>query len=307
LDIMALVAKSDLIIVGTARVQGPNAQLGEPSRAGADVDVTVVAEIGGVLKGDPGNVAAVPLRFTLPDGPSGYGRIHANAHRVFFIGRRGDQFVPADRYYPSLPAATGEPAQGDSAFERVVTVIALALRDQSASPETRIEAAHALWGQTLGVAVSSLREVAKDSDRSVSLTAVAALLGVGSVDVLPLAEQALLTDQGVSSEVLHNIRVGLASGSFGEASLPYLSNLLTAADVATRRSVARSVRAMRLPAAIDTLAKALDDQDIDVRYAAVMGLAELAGANNEWAPSMPVFAADPVRYTSHWREWTKKR
>jgi hypothetical protein len=63
---------------------------------------------------------------------------------------------------------------------------------------------------------------------------------------------------------------------------------------------------MRQPLALKALATALDDDDVEVRYTAVMGLAETTGQKG-WGPSMPAFVEDEQRYLQYWRDWIKNR
>ena len=86
--------------------------------------------------------------------------------------------------------------------------------------------------------------------------------------------------------------------------IPTLRRLLGARQVEARRGAAAALRNMRMADAIEPLLVALEDRDRDVRYQAVIGLAEITG-QNEWGPSVDLFQHDEKPYLAHWREWAK--
>ncbi|MGH9905253.1 MAG: hypothetical protein ACRD8U_06660 [Pyrinomonadaceae bacterium] len=67
-----------------------------------------------------------------------------------------------------------------------------------------------------------------------------------------------------------------------------------------------ALRQMRVSEAIDGLVVALEDNDRDVRYEAVVGLAEFTG-QSAWGPAIWVFQRDEQTYLAHWIEWAKAR
>lgn len=67
-----------------------------------------------------------------------------------------------------------------------------------------------------------------------------------------------------------------------------------------------ALRQMHDMEAVDALVIALGDNNRDVRYEAIIGLAELTG-QNQWAPSMGTFEAEEQRYLDHWKEWARNR
>jgi hypothetical protein len=53
------------------------------------------------------------------------------------------------------------------------------------------------------------------------------------------------------------------------------------------------------------LSKLLYNSDKEIRYEAVMGLAEITGQGS-WGPAVNIFNSDEQRYLTYWREWAKK-
>ena len=89
-----------------------------------------------------------------------------------------------------------------------------------------------------------------------------------------------------------------------------LARFLDSADVIVRRSAAQALRAIASKTAIEPLVKALEDDDWEVRWVAVMGLAGIVGPNKNgqsWYPAYDGFKNDELKYLQHWREWAQKR
>jgi hypothetical protein len=55
------------------------------------------------------------------------------------------------------------------------------------------------------------------------------------------------------------------------------------------------------------LVQALFDTDREVQYQAVIGLAEIAGAESEWSPATDTFNQNPQKYLDYWRDWGKSK
>ncbi len=85
-----------------------------------------------------------------------------------------------------------------------------------------------------------------------------------------------------------------------------LARLLAAPRVELARSAARALRELRDPHTAADLAEALDHLDQEVRYQALMGLAELYPGMGP-APSLERFRAGESKYRDHWRAWWRRR
>jgi HEAT repeat protein len=88
--------------------------------------------------------------------------------------------------------------------------------------------------------------------------------------------------------------------------VPTLATLLKQGDVRVRRAAALALVNTASPSALAPLAQALDDRDHEVRYLAVIGLAEITG-QNDWRPSADTFREREADYLSHWEQWRKAR
>lgn len=73
-----------------------------------------------------------------------------------------------------------------------------------------------------------------------------------------------------------------------------------------RRPIAAAIRSTKSQSAIHPLSSLLADADFEIRYTAVIGLAEITG-QHEWGPAQDVFQANERRYLDHWKAWAKAR
>jgi HEAT repeat protein len=87
---------------------------------------------------------------------------------------------------------------------------------------------------------------------------------------------------------------------------PALAGLLQSGDAETRRAAAEGLWHSAATRAVPDLAKALQDEDEQVRFYAVRALAEL---NDEprWGPSIVEFQEHQQQYLSHWQDWATTR
>jgi hypothetical protein len=76
-------------------------------------------------------------------------------------------------------------------------------------------------------------------------------------------------------------------------------------QVLTRRAVAYALRHAGTKEAVPGLAVGLNDPDREVRYQAVIGLAELTepepGQEGLWGPAVDKFEQDELLYLNYWR------
>lgn len=303
-----LVQMADIVVAGTVT---DVAEKGAVALSTANGTVparlmTGALSVDVVLKGSVQS-SSLDFQFSIPDVPIGFAGIQLDVYRVFFLKLAGTTYELASPYRPSIVGVRSRAVRSSETIDKVLEMVAAVLRTDTTDDEMKLEACHALWGNTSAEAVTGLRAALKSRNQSVALTAAAALLSNGDQTAWQLAETALTRSDGsISPEVLHNLRVALSEKPASDAAIAARARLLRAGDVETRRAVSVSLRRLRSPLAVESLTRALDDDDVEVRYSAVMGLAESTG-RNEWGPSMPAFLEDQQRYIRLWKEWAIKR
>jgi HEAT repeat protein len=144
------------------------------------------------------------------------------------------------------------------------------------------------------------------ADPTLRLSAVAVLLVRNDISGLQLAAEALLgSAEGLPSEVRQNLTSGIGQLEDSRA-VPTLAALLRQGDDRVRVAAASALVNTASPGAIDPLAEALDDSEYQVRYWAVVGLAEMTG-QKDWRPNTDDFRDREASYLSHWKEWRRSR
>lgn len=258
--------------------------------------------------------AEISVRFFSTGVNTGYRGVVEDEYGVFFLRRAPEGFVFASPYYPFVIARKEACASKGDALSRVVAEIQCVLRSEAATTRQRVEAIQSLESVKTAAASAVLRSAMKEQPATVNQLAAWELLQRGDISALPLAEKSLqesphieIKDTGFSmstgwSVVLDEIKDRRAA--------PALIRMLKTPDAPTRCALLRALAQTGVEDAIEPLAQALDDADQQVRWYAVMALAEFAGqdeSEGEWYPSMEKFKTDERLYIDHWREWATRR
>jgi len=140
-----------------------------------------------------------------------------------------------------------------------------------------------------------------------NLLASAALLRRNEISTLAGTTKILLYEPRSATEsILWKLSLAIENGVKDSRGIPALSRLADAKDLRLRRAAASALRHTGSPKAIHALARSLADSDRNVRYVAVIGLAEITG-QYEWGPSIDLFQREEPRYLAHWTEWAKRQ
>jgi HEAT repeat protein len=172
----------------------------------------------------------------------------------------------------------------------------------------RREAVEALSTLRTFAATTALQAATRHRDAGPRALAIAALLQRGDMAWLGPAASILLShEQGVDPYLVWRLATAIEASVKDPKAIPTLVRLLHAPEVPVRRAAAAALRNTRDPAAIGPLTEALDDSDRDVRYQGVIGLAEITGADSQWAPAYDTFLNNQGRYLTYWRDRAKSR
>jgi hypothetical protein len=308
LDLRSLVESSDLVVVGTINSVVEREQTTVVIGAGQMHGriMTGLISDGQALKGSAES-STLEIQFVLPDDYIGYRSISEGTKQLFFLKKKAGQFEPTNPYYPTLVAVSGPSQRGDSAFEAVVRRIAAVLQSPSETAERKEQAVVALWGVQSENAAAGLRFALRDQAQNVKLFAAAALLRVNDLSALPVAEAALsATGEALPTNAAQNLQAGIAEGLTAEGAIPALNRLCEAPDASTRRAAVSALRRTKSPLAIAALGKALQDRDEDVRFLAVVGLADVTGDASH-RPNRQSFRANETQYVTFWKDWVGHR
>jgi hypothetical protein len=307
LDLDVLSNEADLIAVG--RVTNLR-EVGRESIVVGSSTVLARIRVGeiqadSVLKGN--HLMRIPFKYWVPDTQIGYRGVDPATTRLFFLRQAEHGYRFASPYYPSVVAITGIPNRGETPIERVVNQVAGVLLSPSIRPEVRVQAVYVLSRTKHPSAADALKQALTDQEQTVGLSASAALLERNDLSGLQIAADALLSaGTTVPDHILHNMTYALSEGVYDEKAIPTLTRLLTAPDPRVRRASASALRRTRSQKAIPPLLSALEDSDVQVRYYAVVGLAEITG-QTERRPNLDDFVADEKPFMNFWTSWRDAR
>lgn len=304
LDRTSLVAESDVIVAGTVV---PSSGAGKTSLAVGDQEIPasildLEIHVDDVIKGTAKRDLSVAL--ILPAVGIGYKDIPVGIRRTIFLKNSDAGFVVTSPYYPSLPAGSDIRESGVSPFDYVLTSITAVVKPNSgASPSDQQIAIMALRSVKSPAATAGLEVALSNPDATLRLSALAALLARGEVNVLSTAESVLdHPDSSIPDYLYGNIASGIGEGISNPDAVPNLSRLLANPRVDVRRVAATALRNTRSRTALPALVAALSDHDFKVRYYAVIGLADITG-ESDWRPLEGDFSANEPKYLQYWKEW----
>jgi len=315
-DVPAMTAAADLIAVG--RAQGAAVHRGT-----ANTESFVVA-VDRVLKGSLAS-AQVPVRLVL--AAAGSSTVENGAYGIFFLRRTAQgPYFAADPYHPALAAAPkhrpGVPTAADplaAVADELTAVLAAVPATLTASPDPadaqwiQFDAAAELQTIPYAAAAAALRGVAAAKRLPAQLWAISCILNMAGKEELKSAAaaylaavQSALLDPGADAEFA---AAAIARSMPGRVSspqaVPTIATLLGSKQVTVRRAAANTLADIADAGVVRPLAKvALNDDDEDVRYYAVRGLA--AATHAAAVPAIAGFRQTESESLQFWRNWARR-
>lgn len=305
LSIPRLVSESTLIVV---------AEVGEIKPVAA----AQVVFNGSVLKGQSYRAEAVvlytltgdsPGRFTiefaLPNSSNGYRSVRAGI-RMLFLKKSGDGYTPVDLFYPDLPALRSPLAelQGKTVTERVFGELGAVVASADASTTDRRDVlfwSYAIPDSNKSFLKDVLAGVQNTADPDLHWRLEAELIRRNDASQFADVCNALLSGS-VPPDEQREVLYAIASRLNNEKALPELRKLLQSSSPEIRVASAQALWHTASPASVGALAEALHDENPDVRYYAIRGLAD-ATEQPQWGPSIAEYQGHEAKYLSYWSDW----
>jgi len=104
------------------------------------------------------------------------------------------------------------------------------------------------------------------------------------------------------------INIGGELGQIGnERTRTVLESFAGSRYLPIRLGAMSAIRRIRSPESASVLIQRLDDIDENVRYLAVITLAEIFQKYGEYAPGMGLFDKNPGKYVELWKDWYRKQ
>jgi hypothetical protein len=305
INIKRLGDESDLVIVGKVGSFAGGVQI--PEKIG---DETLFAdlrqahvEILQILKGQESD-AVIPVEVPVlqPSGGSVLlDGIPENSVRLLFLKSNGPhQYQVSDARHPSLPATEGA-IPASSLLEMVASVECNVIINDQAPLNERHEAIWSLDGVDAACIIPSLRTLSSLQLPDLRLPAEQALILHGDIAILPDAISNALAKgssepQYLKDNILHAISVGVRD----PVAIEMLDPLLKSERSDARWAAARALKNIGTPACLPALRALLTDDNQDVRYVGVIGLADIKGIPH-MHPSITEFQAHEDKYISYWK------
>lgn len=308
LDVPSVVEQSDVVVVGTVRSAqdaGPTS-VGYGGKSLAAHLIRSEMEVDGVLKGDVDG-RKLSFQFVMTDQPVGYATVTAPSYRIVFLRKGNAGWSFASPYHASLPAVPGTQAgEVRDPLASVAIQLGAVVESTESSSDEKQMALFALSTIHMPQATKMIQEGLKLQDPVLRLGAAGFLLQRNNLSGLSLAESALVNAAGeIPKYVLHNLAFSISEGVRDENAVPSLTRLLGAQETETRRAAVAALSHSGSSAALEPLALALNDADLQVRYNAVVGLANMTG-QPDWRANMDLFQSEEDKYLGHWRDWALK-
>lgn len=315
ISISKLTAEASLIVVGevTSVYEVENGAFEFEGQLRKARRMLGVLRVDRVIKGNADT--EVSFTFFMPDEFLGYASVQADQFGMFFFRETAEGVVFVSAYHPLILAAREGCATRGRDLERVVAEIDCIIKSPVATNRDLLIAIQYFRTVPAANAIPPLKAAARELASPLNVLASYILLHHNDVSMLPLLEKSLqksskLFVQAEGGSWEFNLSAALTYIK-DEAAIPALGRLIRSSDAQTRRDAAGALRGIGTEAIIAPLSKALYDDDWEVRWMAVMGLASVAGADEEddqsWYPSHQAFKENEQRYLDHWREWVKEK
>jgi HEAT repeat protein len=237
------------------------------------------------------------------DQPLGWTEPPEHAYGLFFF-RLSDAGIweftnPYDSWIPSARAVN---SIGDTALDRVISVLNDTISVPDSTRDQKTIALRYLQHSKSSASTVALRITLSNPDPALRARAAGALMQRGDGSGLEVVKRLFLPGpQPLPDNLEETIPNAMALGLRDPMFIPDLEELLDSSSKYMRRGVAAALMRTGSPRAINGLGKALGDSDSDVRYYAVVGLAEIT-AEQRWRPNMDEFKSDEGKYLSYWKE-----
>lgn len=212
-----------------------------------------------------------------------------------------DPFLGVTRF-STIPQETGVQgiAKMESALEAVI---------EQPNGDDQIRAIRLLAGldtlQANTIAILTARSSSPDPE--VALASLAALLRAAPGSGVQNLERFLQTYTGDEKHISF-ATIGHELAQIHTPEVERSLELLTSSRFrSVRFGAMEGLRNLKDLHSVPTLAARLDDEDVNVRYIAVITLAELFHKDGDYGPTMKTFEKNPSLYTTLWKEWWKQQ
>jgi hypothetical protein len=280
---------------------------GRPGKAFTVRHLRARISVNDVYKGtvQPNGLLSVEYDLDVPaSGPRSSLSIDENAI-IFLRAVDGSTYTYTDRLAAAYRFDAAVPRTNQTGLpglEAVLTEIVSegAGRDRLTAAEMLLGVDH-LRSATLKALGSNVDS--KNPQLTVSIIAV--LLNSGAQqNGIKLLSSYLQQHGNDADQPIELMTVGVLLSQVGdEQFITEMEEMSSSGISAIRLGAVEALRNMRSSKAAQTLVNRLDDPDPDIRYVALMGLAETFDKHGDYAPNMRVYEGNATFYVDLWKAW----
>lgn len=272
---------------------------------------TAQVRVDRVLKGNPAGKQTVEIVLPQPPLDGDFDRsVKRSPFQVLFLCSESDGLhLCKDSVNGSVNSAIAvsrrAPAgeQPRDALQAVIREMTNSLDDPNAAVVAR--AVDVLGEIGDAQVVIRLRGLSGSAQADVAPHALVALVRLGDLSALPEAVNYILQSRDTSRmpsdlySAIENVKDPSAAGLL----YPILRS---EGNDTAKCAVLRAFRRMKSEQVLPEVQKLLDAPSWEVRYQAVMVLAQTTG-DYAYAPAIPTFNADEAKYIAYWKKWVPKQ
>jgi len=266
---------------------------------------TAVVRVQEVFKGDSaaGSLLNVDYGSESQAGQPSSPSLAESEIAVLFLKKSGSGYVVADPFMgvtrlSQIPFAGG----GEGILRLQSALLAIIKASDQASAVKALTLIEGM-DEFSQEAKSEMLELSRSNDADLALTALAVLVKAepseGSSRLVSFLNEYTGDGQHVALQTLSVELMHIVDPT----AVPALESLSSSKFISIRFGSMLGLRSIRDPRSTAALARRLDDPDSDIRFIAVMTLAEMYQKSGDFAPSSPAFDSNPRRYTDLWRGW----
>ncbi len=225
---------------------------------------------------------------------------------MFLQEGQGGAYVFAEPSGSVFSFGSIPPSAQQGGLDRLQDSLAAALTN--GPKEDQLRAAMLLLGldSVNPVVAKAIASAGASSDPEIKMPVIAVLIKNGSNAGNELLTSYLKTNIAIDSEPSGISQVMSVLGQVSDSRYVIKMQQLSSASLPEiRLGAVEALRNMRSSVAIPNLIARLDDSDGDIRYVALISLAEIVDKTGEYAPSMELYNKRPDYYLTLWKTWAK--
>jgi hypothetical protein len=305
IDLSTVAEQSNLIVAGrianSETVGNQSVVFGGETVAARLMRVTVLVDR--TLKGTtPGRLLS--FEYVLPNQFIGYRSIVPGQYRIMFlVTADSGGFRLTSPFAPSVIAVPETNLPRRSVVSDLAYELYSVVSTEGATLEEKQEAIFSLQNLKGQDSTDAAEKIFANNSGTLKLLAAVILLQRNNLVALPEAAAAVTNPPtGVPGYVIDNLAYAIGFGVSDEKAVPTLAGLLRLQNPLIRRAAAKALWRTRSNMSEPAMVTALRDTDFEVRYFAVIGLAETTGAD-DWHPNQQTFRENEAKYLQHWNDW----